>query len=142
MATAVITMVAGAVLNAAAFTGGQAAFKALEGGQDPAIERKRHDEANEALNKATVEWSQQRLKRLDFMNRRKEKENQARRVFNDADYALKLYHSKERDVNSPSLDREPKHSDYYQPSEKQKNYEYVFIIGGVIVTGIFAFKYI
>ena len=138
----VATIIGAAVVNAVAFTGGQAVFHALEGGKNPEIERKRHDKATEALNKATVKWSQERLKTQDFMNRKKEKENQAEKDFNDADYSLKLYHSKERDVNSPSLDRNPKHSDYYQPSEKQKNYEYVFIIGGLIVTGIFAFKYI
>ena len=138
----VITMVAGAVLNAVAFTGGQAAFKALEGGPNPEIERKRHDEANEALNKATAEWSQQRLKTLDFINGRLKKENQSHKDFNDVDDALELYNSIERDVISPSWGRKPKLSDFYQPSEQQKNYEYVFIIGGVIVTGIFAFKYI
>ena len=136
----VITMIGGAVLNAFAFTGGQKLMSLL--GPNPEIERKRHDEANEALNKATAEWSQQRLKTLDFINRRLKKENQSHKDFNDVDYALELYNSKERDVISPSWGRKPKLSDFYQPSEKQKNYEYVFIIGGVIVTGIFAFKYI
>ena len=136
----VITMIGGAVLNAFAFTGGQKLMSLL--GPNPEIERKRHDEANEALNKATAEWSQQRLKTLDFINRRLKKENQSHKDFNDVDDALELYNSKERDVISPSWGRKPKLSDFYQHSGQQKNYEYVFIIGGVIVTGIFAFKYI
>ena len=141
MATLAVIL-GGAIANAVAFTGGQAIFHATQGGQDPAIERKRHDEANEALNKATVEWSQQRLKTLDFINRRLKKENQSHKDFNDVDDALELYNSIERDVISPSWGRKPKLSDFYQPSEQQKNYEYVFIIGGVIVIGIFAFKHI
>ena len=133
-------VIGSAVINAISFTGGQKLMSLL--GPNPEIERKRHDEANEALNKATVEWNQHQQKRHDFMNERMKKENKAEKDFYDVDDSLNLYDKRWRAANSPSRGREPKLSDHYQPSEQQKNYEYVFIICGVIVTGIFTFKYI
>jgi hypothetical protein len=69
MATLAV-IIAGAIANAIAFTGGQAIYAVARGGSDPEKERIRHDKAVEDLSKATVDWEEKRQKTLDFINRR------------------------------------------------------------------------
>lgn len=140
MATAAIIL-GGAIANAIAFTGGQAIYRAAKGGPDPELERKRHDKAVEALNMATVEWNRQRQETLDFINRRLRREGQSQQDFDSVDQALALYNSTHSDYD-PTWGRKPTLSDFYQPSESQRQYEYAFIIGSVAVAGVLAYKFL
>ena len=81
-------MITAALLNAAAFTGGNAIYKALEGDHSASEERKRHDLALEKLNKDTSEWNEHRLKMIDYINTQREKAAQTNRDFSDAEYAM------------------------------------------------------
>ena len=60
--------VGGAVVNALAFSGTNFVFSKLtDHGEE---ERKRHDLALEKLQRARDEWNEDRMKRLDFINKR------------------------------------------------------------------------
>ena len=64
MATGLVMMVGGAVVNALAFSGSNFLFSTMSG----AAERKRHDLALEKLQKDTDSWNQARLERIDYIN--------------------------------------------------------------------------
>ena len=132
MAT-VAMLIGGAILNAAAFTGGNALYHLFDHSGSEA-ERERHDKAIETLNKATAEWQQKRLKNIDFMNRRAKEEYRSKHELAETDYALAhLPHP---------LPPKPELSNFYKPSDHQKEYEYAFIIGGLVVTGYLSYKFI
>ena len=65
----VAMMIGGAVLNAAAFTGGNhlAKYFAGDGGQAALDEKTRHDKALEAYEAAQAGYSQERTKLLDWI---------------------------------------------------------------------------
>ena len=68
--------VGGAVVNALAFSGTNFVFSRLtDHGEE---ERKRHDLAEEQLQKARGQWNEDRMKRLDFINKRLREKNKAR----------------------------------------------------------------
>ena len=60
--------VSGAVVNALAFSGTYFVFSRIT--DHGAEECKRHDLAEEKLQRARDEWNRDRMKRLDFINRR------------------------------------------------------------------------
>lgn len=126
-------IIGAAVANAVAFTGGNAIMHAVEGGSNTAAERERHDKAMEELNKANIAWNEKRQKTLDYLNRRLHDQQQSDEDFADADQALRVYNS--------LMEKRPKLSDFYTPSEPQKQSEYLFILGSVILTGIAAYKF-
>ena len=64
----VLFTIGGAVLNARAFSGTNFVFSRLT--DHGAEERRRHDLALEKLQRARDEWNRDRMKRLDFMNKR------------------------------------------------------------------------
>ena len=59
-------LIGGALANALAFTGSSYLFHRLSADNIDA-ERKRHDAAIEALQKAQVEWAHKRQERIDFI---------------------------------------------------------------------------
>ena len=135
MATLAI-MLGGAVINALAFSGSKYLLSML-GGSDE--ERKRHDLAVEQLQAAQAEWSRRRTARLDFINEKLMRQNHAVQTFRDVDAAMREYAT----VTSNQLDPlgpEPQLSDYYTPSESQKDLEIAFIIFGMAATGVVAYK--
>ena len=137
MASAVAMMIGGAVTNALAFTGGNYLFSHL--GKDSDEERKRHDKAMEQLEAAQAKWSKERTQRLDFINEQLQKEHHAEQEFSDVDTAIKQYYyitGKEL----PELEPEPTLSDFYTPSEDQKNREIAFVVGGMALTGFVAWN--
>ena len=137
MASAVAMMIGGAVTNALAFTGGNYLFSHL--GKDSDEERKRHDKAMEQLEAAQAKWSKERTQRLDFINEQLQKEHHAEQEFSDVDTAMKQYYyitGKEL----PELEPEPTLSDFYAPSEDQKNREIAFVVGGMALTGFVAWN--
>ena len=61
-------MIGGAVVNALAFTGGNYLFSLLGRSDEAEKERKRHDLAIEALQRAESEYQHKRRLRLDYLN--------------------------------------------------------------------------
>ena len=135
-------MVGGAVLNAAAFIGGNYLAKALGGGDKAAQEeRVRHDKALEEYQAAYAKYTRDRTKLLDWISTNAQIKAEAKQNFTNTDYAFKLYnqtHPDERMVPP----KEPKFSDFYQPSEQQKNGELIFVGAGALALGYAAFRFI
>ena len=138
MASAVAMMVGGAVVNALAFTGSNYLFSKT-GSDDAEEERERHDKAEEQLQKAQTEWNEKRTQRLDYINKEMKKEHHALNEFDDVDQAMKEYYYVTGKQLSP-LEEEPTIHDFYTPSESQKNREYLFIVLGMSLTGLIAWK--
>jgi len=121
----IAVMAGGALVNALAFSGTNYLFGMLGG-----AERKRHDLAMEKLSKARGEYSRKSHQRLDFINQSLQQQRHATQTFSNLVTGAKL----------PEL--EPlKLSDYYVPSQAQKDGEIAFIIGGMALVGIVAYKY-
>ena len=113
-------MVAGAVVNAATFIGGNYLARALGGGDKAAQEeRVRHDKALEAYRAVYAKYSRDRSKLLDWINTNAQIKTEAKQNFTNTDYAFKLYNQAHPNgLMTPP--KEPKFSDFYQPSEQQK----------------------
>ena len=137
MASTVIMMVGGAAINALAFSGSNFLFSKIGSHSDE--ERKRHDKAIEKLEAAQVEWNKKRTERLDFINEQLKKEQHSMIEFNNADQAMKEYFYI-TGKKLPDLPPKPILSDFYIPSEDQKNREILFIVGGMVLTGFIAWK--
>ena len=134
-------MIGGAVLNAAAFTGGNYLAKYLSGGNNASAERKRHDKAFEAFEAAQARYSQERTKLLDWIETNRENKELAKQNFTNTDYAFKLYNQAHPD-RKMTLPKEPKFSDFYQPSEAQKQGELLFVGGSALALGYVAFRFL
>lgn len=136
-------MIGGAVVNALAFTGSNFLFSSINQGHAEQ-ERKRHDLALEELSRAKIEYEQHRTAFLDYLNERIRKEARAKSTFQDINQALIEYHEVTgNDLELPEeLRREPRLSDFYSPSEEQKDAEIIFIIGGSAIIGYLVYKYI
>ena len=122
--------VGGAVVNALAFSGTNFIFSRLA--DHGAEECKRHDLAEEKLQRARDEWNKDRIKRLDFINRRLGEKSEVRTYSNNVDEAMLEYCRVFAKQIKP-LPPEPELSDFYHPSEIQKNGELLFV---VVSTGI------
>ncbi|KAL9952239.1 hypothetical protein ACROYT_G039462 [Oculina patagonica] len=121
----VAIMAGGAILNAAAFIGGNYLARALGGGDDAALkEKERHDKALEAYQAAYAKYSRDRTKLLDWIETNNEIKQQAKQNFTNTDYAFKLYNQAHPDKQMIPP-KEPKFSDFYQPSEQQKQGELI-----------------
>ena len=119
--------IGGAVVNALAFSGTNFVFSRLtDHGEE---ERKRHDLALEKLQRARDEWNKDRTKRLDFINKRLREQNRARAYINNDDEAMLEYYRIFAKKLKP-LPPEPELSDFYHPSETQKNGELLFVAVG------------
>jgi hypothetical protein len=141
MATAIAMMIGSAVVNALAFTGGNYLFSTLGDRENGEAERIRHNEAVEDLQKATEDFNEKRMKTLDFVNRELQARRQAESDFNDVDEALRLYNEVTvKDEHKINLGMKPTLANFYKPSEEQQNYEYIFIVGGIGLTGLLVYK--
>ncbi|CAC5418026.1 unnamed protein product [Mytilus coruscus] len=137
MASALEMMLGGAITNAFAFSGSNYLFSHM--GSNANEEKIRHDKAIEKLEKAQADWNKKRIQRLDFINEQLQKEHHAEHTFEDVDQAMKQYYyitSKQLTPLSPK----PKLSDFYTPSEDQKNREIAFVVGGMVLTGFVVWK--
>ena len=119
--------VGGAVVNALAFSGTNFIFSRLT--DHSAEERKRHDLALEKLQRARDEWSKDRMKRLDFINRRLREKNEAKAYINNVDEAMLEYYRVFAKQIKP-LPPEPELSDFYHPSENQKKWRTIIYCSG------------
>ena len=117
----------GAMINALAFSDTNFVFSRFTDHCEE--ERKRHDLALEKLQRARDEWNKDRMKRLDFINKRLREKNEARAYINNVDEAMLEYYR----VFKKPLPSEPELSDFYHPSKTHKNSELLF---AVVATGI------
>ena len=110
-------LIRGALANALAFTGSSYLFHRLSADNIDA-ERKRHDAAIEALQKAQVEWAHKRQERIDFINKQLRLERKAETKFTELNDAMREYHEV-FGHELPPLPRQPVLSDFYPPTDEQ-----------------------
>ena len=84
-------LIGGALANALAFTGSSYLFHRLSA-DDINAERKRHDAAIEALQKAQIEWAHRYQERIDFINKQLRLERKAETKFTELHNAMREYH--------------------------------------------------
>ena len=131
--------VGGTVVNALAFSGTNFVFSRLmDHGEE---ERKRHDLALENLQMARDKWNEDRMKWLDFINKRLREKNEARAYINNANEAMLEYYRVFAKQIKP-LPPEPPLSDFYHPSEAQKNGELLFVAVGTGIATYALYKYL
>ena len=130
-------MIGGAVLNAAAFTGGNDLAKFLAG-----------DNGKAALEQSTGGLSVSNGKILTRANTAARLDQHQRRIkehaqknFTNTDYAFKLYNQSHPDQRL-TLPKVPNFSDMYQPSDLQKQGELLFVGGGALALGYAAFRFL
>ena len=86
----VLFTISDVVANALAFSGTNFVFSRLT--DHGAEERKRHDIALKKLQRERDEWNRDRMKRLDFMNKRLREKNEMRTYINNVDEAMLEYY--------------------------------------------------
>ena len=131
-------LLGGAAVNALAFSGSNYLFSML---RSSAVdeERERHDKAIEQLQAAQADWSKARTERLDWISEELRRQGHAVQTFRDVDAAIREY-SQVTGHNLDPLGPEPQLSDFYLPSDDQKNREIAFVIIGMAATGLVAYK--
>ena len=132
-------LIGGALVNALAFSGSNYVFSQFS--DHGKSEQKRHNLAVEREQKDRDEWNKKRQDRLDFINEKLREQNAAHKYLKNLDAAMLEYY-RVTSQRLPPLPPEPQLSDYYHPSEDQKTAELAFIIGGITITGILAYKYL
>ena len=129
-------LIRGALVNALAFTGSSYLFHRLSADKIDA-ERKRHDAAIEALQKAQIEWAHKCQEQIDFINNQLRLEKKAETKFTELNEARREYHEV-FGHELPPLPQEPVMSDFYTLTDEQHYRELGFIalsiigIGGVL----------
>ena len=131
-------LVGGALVNALAFTGSNFLFSRI-GSRAVDEERKRHDRAVEQLQTSQAEWSRKRIARLDFVNEDLRRQGHAVHTFQDVDQAIREY-SMVTGKQLDSLGGKPRLSDFYTPSDDQRDREIVFVVAGMVATGLVAYQ--
>lgn len=131
-------LVGGALVNALAFSGSNYLFSRLHGA-GVEEERRRHDTAIERLQAAQAEWSRKRAERLDWINEELRRQGHAQQTFQDVNAAIREY-AQVTGKNLDPLGPEPLLSDYYMPSDEQKDREITFVILGMAATGLVAYR--
>ena len=127
----------GALINALAFSGTNAAFSLL--GDHGKAEMQRHNLAMEQLSKAREDWNRDRQERLDYINKALRDQRHAKQTFKNLGVAMREYH----EVTSqslPPLRAEPKLADFYNPSRQRKDAEIALVVGGMAVVGLLVYK--
>ena len=110
-------------------------------------ERKRHDLAIEALQRAESEYQHKRRLRLDYLNQQLRAEQHSLQVFEDVDAAAREYWrvtggDLEELSRVPDVGAEPTLNDYYELSALQKEYKLMFMAGGLSLAGWDAFRFL
>ena len=86
----ILSTLLGAGTNATAFGSVSLGFSMLR--DDGGKERKRHDLAEEQLQKARDQWNEDQMKQLDFINKRLREKNEAEAYVNNVDEAMLEYY--------------------------------------------------
>ena len=138
MASVLIT-IGGAVVNALIISGSNFVFSRLT--DHGAKELKRHDLALRKLQRARNEWNKDRMKRLDFINKRLREKNEARTYINNVDEVmLEYYRIVRKEIKS--LPPEPELSDFSHPSETEQNGKLLFVVVGTGIATYALYKYL
>ena len=109
-------------------------------GQAALDEKIRHDKALEKYKAAYEKWQQDRTELLDWIAEQDRVKDKARHDFQDTDRALAFYNQTHR--AKVGLPKEPQFSDFYKPSQQQKNGELLFIGASTIVLGYAALRFL
>jgi len=104
-------------------------------------EKKRHDKALEAYQAAYAKYTRDRTQLLDWIATNAQIKAEAKQNFTNTDYAFKLYNQALPDERMIPP-KEPKFSDFYQPSEQHKNGELMFVGAGAPALGYAAFRFL
>ena len=128
-------LIAGAVVNALAFSGSNFLFSSLSK-ESIDKERKRHDRATEDLQRAQIEWTKKRQEQLDYITNQIIKECKAEKRFMDLNSAVQQYFLVTGRQLEP-LPPKPVLSDFYVPSEGHHNRELAFITLSMLGIGAF-----
>ena len=104
-------------------------------------ERKKHDLALKRLQRARNECNKDRMKRLDFINKRLREKNETRAYINNGDEAMLEYYRVFSKQIKP-LPPEPYLWDFYYPSEDQKNGELLFVAVGTCLATYALYRYL
>ena len=81
------------------------------------------------------------MKRLDFINKRLREQSKARAYIDNVDDAM-LEHYRALAKKLKPLPPEPESSDFYHPSEAQKNGEQLFVTVGTGIATYSLYKYL
>ena len=111
-------------MNALAFIGTNFFFNKLTDHDEK--ERKRHNLALEKLQGGSNKWNENRMKRLDFMNKMLRKKNETRVYISNVDKAMLEYYQV-FGIQIKRLPPEPQLSDVYHPSEGTEKGELLFL---------------
>ena len=133
----IVAMIGGALVNSLAFSGSNYMFTKLS--NHGADERKRHNEAIEKLQKDRNSWVKERQQRLDFINQQLQRERHAEHTFSEVDDAMDAYYIA-TEKKLPPLRSKPVLSDFFHPSDQQKNNEFLFIISSLGLMGYLMYK--
>ena len=128
-----------AEINLVVFAGASAGFSMPR--NDGGKERKRHDLAEEQEQKARDQWNENRIKQLDFVNKRLREQNKARAYINNTDDAMLEYYrvfAKELKPFRP----EPELPDFYHLLEAQRNGELLFATMDTDIPTYALYKYL
>ena len=106
----VAMLIRGALANALAFTGSSYFFHRLSADTID-VERKKHDLAIEALQKAQIEWTHKHQQRIDFINNQLRLEHATETKFTELSNAVREYHEV-FGHELPPLPQEPVLSDF------------------------------
>ena len=82
----ILSTLLSAGINATEFDGANLGFSILR--NDGGKKRKRHDLAEEQLQKGKDHWNEDQMKLFDFINKRMREKNEARAFINNADEAM------------------------------------------------------
>ena len=138
MAT-IALLLGGALANALAFSGSNFLFSSM---RSRAVdeEKERHNRASEQLQAEQAEWARERTARIDFINEDLRRQGLSVQAFRDADQAMREYH-RITGVQLDSLGDKPRLSDFYTPSDDQRDREIAFVVVGLLVTGVVVYKF-
>lgn len=141
MASAVIMMVAGALLNASAFTGSMVLAKSLSGDSKHTDQEKiRHDLALEKYQQAMGKYEKDRQAYQDWLTEQYTDKKIADDMLDETDQGFVLYKKAHPD-NKFDM-KEPQFGNYYKQSSKQKQYEMLYVGGGMLGAGYLAAKFL
>ena len=112
-----------------------------------ATRQRKKDLAIEELQSSESEYQHKRRLRLDYMNQQLRAQQHSLQVFEDVDAAAREYWrvtggDPEELSRVPDVGAEPTLNDYYEPSALQKDYELMFIAGGLALAGWAVFKFL
>jgi hypothetical protein len=104
-------------------------------------EQKRHDLAMEDYSKAKEKWGEQRINRLEYVNKFMREQRHSQATFTDLDSAGRAYYDSTKHT-LPPLQKEPRFSDYYKKSARQQDVEIYSVVGVMAVVGFIAWKFL